>query len=31
MAAEQGIAEAQICLGSTLQAEKRYSEALVWH
>jgi len=31
MAAEQGNAEAQNSLGSTLQAKKRYSEALVWY
>lgn len=30
MAAEQGHAEAQNSLGSALQAEKRYSEALPW-
>ena len=31
MAAEQGHAEAQNSLGSVLQAEKRYSEALPWY
>lgn len=31
MAAEQGHAEAQNSLGSALQAEKRYSEALPWY
>jgi TPR repeat protein len=31
LAAEQGLAEAQNSLGSILQAEKRYSEALIWY
>jgi len=30
MAAEQGLAEAQNSVGSGLQAEKRYSAALIW-